>query len=203
MTRGLVVLDRDGTLIDFHPDPELGVVTPAFHPSHVRLLPGVLDALSLLSRAGFALAIASNQPGAAKGEIPRAAIEATMAALAARLEAAGVPLSAQEICLHHPTGGERGDPSLIGPCDCRKPAPGMLLSIARRVGVAPEHAWMVGDTSVDLAAARAAGMRAALVASTVRCELCPHKGAHFDGLTPDLRAPTLAEIAQQIVALRG
>ena len=65
MTRG-VVLDRDGTLIDFYRDPELGVVTPAFHPDHVRFLPGVIDGLSILRDAGYAFAIATNQPHAAK-----------------------------------------------------------------------------------------------------------------------------------------
>lgn len=199
--RGLVILDRDGTLIDFHRDPELGVVTPAFHPSQLRLLPGVVEALATLRGAGWLLALASNQPGAAKGELPAAAIEATMAALEARLAAEGVPLSGREVCLHHPSGGELGDRALVGPCACRKPAPGMLLALASRLGVEPRAAWMVGDTEVDVRAARAAGMRAALVSPTERCELCPHKQTRWAGLTPDLHAATLLEVAHRIVAL--
>ena len=42
MKRG-IILDRDGVLIDFVRDHERGIVTPAFHPDHVRLLPGVLN----------------------------------------------------------------------------------------------------------------------------------------------------------------
>lgn len=39
-----------------------------------------------------------------------------------------------------------------------KPAPGMLLAFAERVGVAPARVAMVGDSLHDLAAGRAAGM---------------------------------------------
>ena len=65
----LVVFDRDGTLVDFHRDAELGVVTPAFHPSQLRFQPGAFAALRLLAAAGHRIAIATNQPGAAKGEL--------------------------------------------------------------------------------------------------------------------------------------
>ena len=85
MSRPGVVLDRDGTLIDFVRDVELGVVTPAFHPDQLRVMPGVVEGLRALVDAGRVLAIATNQPGAAKGQITEAAIDRTMAALVARL----------------------------------------------------------------------------------------------------------------------
>lgn len=196
----LVIFDRDGTLIDFHRDAELGVVTPAFHPRLVRFLPGAIDGLRLLAAEGIVLGLASNQPGAAKGEIPREAIERTTAHVVDRLASAGAEIAATEVCLHHPTGGEGGDASLVTECECRKPKPGLLLAIAARLGVAPEEAWMVGDTTVDMAAGRAAGMRTALVAPTARCELCPNKDAPPLGALPDLHAPTLVEIAKAILS---
>ena len=52
-----VLLDRDGTLIDFHRDAELGAVVSAFHPDQLRLLPGVVAGLAALRDAGFTLAI--------------------------------------------------------------------------------------------------------------------------------------------------
>ena len=113
MTRA-IILDRDGTLIDFVRDTERGVVTPAFHPRQLRFLPGVLDGLRLLQDAGFALGIATNQPGAAKGELPREAIEHTNAALVDRLAAEGIAIGALRACLHHPEGGDGGEDGVVG-----------------------------------------------------------------------------------------
>lgn len=200
MSNKLVVVDRDGTLIDFHRDAELGVVTPAFHPAQLRPLPTAVDAVRRLTAAGYVVAVATNQPGAAKGELPRAAIESTNAALLALFRDAGAPLFDVRACLHHPTGGPGGDPSLIHACDCRKPQPGLLLALCRELGVDPADAWMLGDTRVDLEAGRAAGMRVGLISPTDRCELCPHH-AERDMPAPDLWAATLGEGVDRLLAL--
>ena len=73
-----VILDRDGTIVDVVRDAETGTISAAFHPSHLRLLPGVIGGLRALAGAGYALGIATNQPGAAKGQLPREAIERTL-----------------------------------------------------------------------------------------------------------------------------
>lgn len=202
-----MIFDRDGTLIDFHRDPELGVVTPAFHPAQLRPLPGAFEAVRRLRARGVRVAVATNQPGAAKGEIPRAAIERTNAGLCALFAEAGAPLDALRACLHHPTGGPGGDAALVATCDCRKPAPGLLLALARELGVAPEACWMVGDTRVDIAAGRAAGMRVCLVSPTDRCELCPHRtaegrtaGADAPAVAPDAWAARLDEAVDRLLA---
>lgn len=170
------LLDRDGTLIDFHRDAELGAVASAFHPSQIRLLPGVVEGLRALRQAGFVLGIATNQPGAAKGQIPRSAIEATNRALVRLLAEQGIEIAAVATCLHHPEGGPGGDASLVRACDCRKPAPGLLFELCRDLDVAPAHCWMLGDTAADVEAARRAGMRSGLLLDTRRCELCPLRG---------------------------
>jgi len=41
-----------------------------------------------------------------------------------------------------------------------KPAPNMILAALAETGVAPESAYMIGDTSFDMAMAKAAGVRA-------------------------------------------
>ncbi len=199
MTRRAVIVDRDGTLIDFVRDPELGVITPAFHPRHVRFLPEALDGLRVLRDAGFALAIATNQPQAAKGELPRDAILRTNEALAERLAAEGVPVLAVEVCLHHPTGGEGGEAELVRPCTCRKPGPGLLLALAARFDLDLAASVYVGDTPTDVRAARAAGTRAGLVMRPGRCELCPALADPFQGALPDVRGATLLEIARALV----
>ena len=171
------ILDRDGTLIDFHRDAELGAVVSAFHPDQIRLLPGVVEGLRALRDAGFVLAIATNQPGAAKGQVPRAAIERTNRALVDLLAAQGIPIASVATCPHHPEGGPGGDPALVRACACRKPAPGLLLGLCRELGLDPASSWMLGDGDADLGAARAAGMRRGDPdRHAPRCELCPPQG---------------------------
>lgn len=177
MRRRGVLLDRDGTLVDFHRDAELGAVVSAFHPAQLRLLPGVVEGLRALQDAGFVLAVATNQPGAAKGQIPREAIAATNQALVDRLAHQGIHIAAVATCLHHPEGGPGADPTLVRVCDCRKPAPGLLLDLCRDLDLDPAQCWMIGDAAVDVEAAHRAGMRAGLVLDTRRCELCPLKEA--------------------------
>ena len=83
--RKAVIVDRDKTLIDVVRDEEIGAISVAFHPAQLRLLPGVLDGLGRLRDAGYAIAVATNQPGPAKGQFSRAAVERTNAALVALL----------------------------------------------------------------------------------------------------------------------
>ncbi|WP_028913620.1 HAD family hydrolase [Pseudorhodobacter ferrugineus] len=76
-----------------------------------------------------------------------------------------------------------------------KPAPGMCLAFARQVGIDPARAVMVGDSTHDLIAGRAAGMRCvAVLTGIANAEaLAPHAdvvladigalGAWIDGLS--------------------
>lgn len=192
-----VILDRDGTLIDVVRDEETGSVSVAFHPDHLRLLPGVIDGLKALAGAGFGFALATNQPGPAKGQYSEAAVERTNRALAELLAAEGIELSVIEVCLHHPVGGPGGDPKWLGECGCRKPKPGLLLNAMARAGFDPARTWMVGDSASDVQAARAANVRAALVFATNRCEICPLRGG--PSVQPDLVASNFAELASAII----
>jgi phosphoglycolate phosphatase len=60
-----------------------------------------------------------------------------------------------------------------------KPAPGMLLAFARHVGLAPAQVLMVGDSTHDLIAGRAAGMATMAVLTGVATadDLAPYAGA--------------------------
>jgi D-glycero-D-manno-heptose 1,7-bisphosphate phosphatase len=196
-----IILDRDGTLIDFVRDEELGAVVSAFHPSHVRFYPGVVEGLRTLQDAGFVLSMATNQPGAAKGQVSRQAIKRTNDALVERLAEQGVRIEAVEVCLHHTEGGPGGDTSLVQRCSCRKPHPGMLLALVQKLGLDPARSWMIGDASVDVLAARGAGMQAGLIFDWGRCEMCPVKTG-FDEIPlirPDASAPRMDELAKQIL----
>lgn len=192
-----MILDRDGTLIDVVRDDETGTVSVAFHPNQLRLLPGVIEGLKLLAAAGYGFAIASNQPGPAKGQISRAAVERTNAALLELLHSEGIEIATVEVCMHHPDGGPGGDPTLVGKCDCRKPKPGLLLAAMEHARFDPARTWMIGDSSADVLAARAASVRGALVFATNRCEICPLRNG--PEVRPELVAPRFDEVAKAIL----
>jgi D-glycero-D-manno-heptose 1,7-bisphosphate phosphatase len=204
----LAILDRDGTIIDVVRDEETGAITVAFHPRQLRFLPGAIDGMLTLQGAGYVLALATNQPAPAKGQFSAEAVRQTNEALVGRLADRGVRISAVEACMHHPEGGEGGDPALAIVCDCRKPKPGMLRALLARLSVDRERSWMIGDGRGDLEAGRAAGLRTALVFAPNRCELCPLRprpddqgkdGAEGGGVVPDVHGPTLVEIAHGIL----
>ncbi len=191
------IIDRDATLIDVVRDEDSGAISVAFHPSQLKLLPGVLEGLCVLGDAGYVLCVASNQPAPAKGQFSAAAVERTNRALVELLEREGLAIAAFEVCMHHPEGGPGSDPALAVACDCRKPAPGLLLRAIQHAGLDPAQTWMIGDAPSDVQAARAAGVRAALVFPLNRCELCPLKGG--PSVSPDLVAARFDEIARAIV----
>jgi D-glycero-D-manno-heptose 1,7-bisphosphate phosphatase len=193
-----VILDRDGTLIDIVRDEETGAVSVAFHPNQLRLLPGVIEGLRALSAAGYGFALASNQPGPAKGQYSVAAVERTNRALLEILAQSGIEMATVEVCFHHPVGGPGGDPQWVADCSCRKPKPGLLLQAIEHAGFDPQRTWMIGDSAGDVQAARAANVRAALVFPMNRCEICPLRGG--PNVSPDLVAATFDDIARAILA---
>jgi D-glycero-D-manno-heptose 1,7-bisphosphate phosphatase len=194
----VAILDRDGTIVDVVRDEETGVISVAFHPSQLRFLAGAVDGMRALQDAGYVLAIATNQPAPAKGQFSAEAVRRTNDALLALLAAEGIRIAATETCMHHPEGGPGGDPSLVKSCECRKPKPGMLLSLAQRLDADVTASWMIGDSEGDLAAGRAASLRTGLVFAPNRCELCPLR-AGPGALRPDAHGSTLAELAAAIL----
>ena len=195
-----VIVDRDATLVDVVRDEDSGAISVAFHPSQLRLLPGVLEGLRALRDARFAICIATNQPAPAKGQFSAEAVARTNAALVEMLQREGIAVATLEVCMHHPEGGPGGDAALVKVCDCRKPAPGMLLSAIEHASLDPARTWMIGDAPGDVEAARRAGIRSALVFSLNRCELCPLKEG--PKLSPDLVASRFDQVVELILQQR-
>jgi histidinol-phosphate phosphatase family protein len=158
-----VLLDRDGTLVvdvPYNGDPE-----------RVEPVPGAAEALARLRAAGVPTAVVSNQSGIARGLVT----EAQVRAVNARVEALLGPLGPWTWCPHGPGDG----------CRCRKPAPGLILRAAARLGVDPARCVVIGDIGADVEAARAAGARSILVPSAVTRH---EEIAAADEVAPDLPA---------------
>ncbi|GAC1579640.1 MAG: D-glycero-beta-D-manno-heptose 1,7-bisphosphate 7-phosphatase [Candidatus Elarobacter sp.] len=170
MSRPAAFLDRDGTIIE-----DTGFVRD---PDAIRVLPTVVEALRLLAEHGYATVVVTNQSGVARGYFDESAVHAVNDALARALAGDGVALDAWYHCPHY---GED--------CDCRKPAPGMIVRAAADHDIDLTRSAVVGDRGSDIELAHGVGIPGVLV---------PGPQA-YRGPEPDFRAQTLLEAAQWIV----
>jgi D-glycero-D-manno-heptose 1,7-bisphosphate phosphatase len=120
-----------------------------------EFVPGAIEGMRRLQEAGYALVIVTNQSGLARGYYTEAQYQALTAALREELARQGVKLDGVYHCPHHPKGTV---PELSIDCDCRKPAPGMVLQAARELGLSLPDSLLIGDKPGDIEAARAAGV---------------------------------------------
>lgn len=142
----VVIVDRDGVV---NADSASYVKTPA----EWRALPGSLDAIAALTRAGTAVVVATNQSGVGRGLFSDATLGRIHARMTREIEARGGRLAGVYYCPHAPDAG----------CDCRKPRPGLLERIGRELGVELAGVPVIGDKAGDLEAAAAVGARGILV----------------------------------------
>lgn len=147
-----IFLDRDGTLVHPRHYPS--------RPQDLRLYDDIGPELRALRRMGFFLVVITNQSGLARGLFTVADLDRMHAHLRERLAAQGVWLDAIYYCPHHPDGVI---PELARRCDCRKPAPGMLLRAADELPLSLADSWLVGDILDDVDAGHRAGCRSVLV----------------------------------------
>ncbi len=142
----LIILDRDG-------------VINKDSANYIRSaeewipIPGSIKAIAKLSQAGYAIAIATNQSGLARGYFTENELQAMHEKLIGLVEAAGGKIAVIKYCPHHPEIN----------CSCRKPEPGMILSILKVLDKPASETWMVGDSLKDIQAGKAAGCKTALV----------------------------------------
>jgi D-glycero-D-manno-heptose 1,7-bisphosphate phosphatase len=174
-----VFLDKDGTLIENVPYN--------VDRSRIRLAPGAIDALLLLSGVGYELVLVSNQPGVALGRFPHGALLAVEDHLNDLFGACGFRLLACYWCPHHPEGT---NPDYALTCTCRKPMPGLLQAAAAEHGLDLRRSWLIGDILDDVEAGNRAGCRSILldVGSETEWEDGPMR-------IPDFTASDLLEAA--------
>jgi D-glycero-D-manno-heptose 1,7-bisphosphate phosphatase len=175
LSQPAIFLDRDGTLN----------VRPPEH-CYVRaveefvLLEGAMEGAALLAQSGYTLAVVSNQRGIARGLVDPAVLGEIEEIVQRELAAFGCHVTAFRYCRHDENDG----------CSCRKPAPGMLIELARELDLDLSRSWMIGDSENDVAAGRAAGCRTVRIGdggSTVS--------------SADLVVPSLFAAAERVVEL--
>ena len=146
--RPAVFLDRDGVLNE---DREY-----VHRVEDFIWVAGAKRAVKTLNDLGYFVFVITNQAGVARGLYGTADIERLHAWVNAELAKVGEHVDAFYYCPHHPTAG-------TGPytrvCDCRKPAPGMLLQAMGQWPVDRAASFLIGDKEIDMEAARQAGVK--------------------------------------------
>jgi D-glycero-D-manno-heptose 1,7-bisphosphate phosphatase len=148
-----VFLDRDGVLVE-----DTG---PLCSADRARVLPGCVEALARLKRAGAMLVVVSNQTAVARGLLSEREAESVQRGIERRLLDLGAPaLDAFYFCPHHPSATVA---RYRAPCACRKPGTGLLERARDELGVALADCFLVGDRSSDVRAGLSAGCTTVLV----------------------------------------
>jgi D,D-heptose 1,7-bisphosphate phosphatase len=149
--RPCAFLDRDGVI---------NVDTGHVHrPDEFRWMPGMPEAIRVLNDAGWLVVVITNQSGIGRGLYSEAEFEAFTAWIDAELAAVGAHVDATYHCPHHPAVARGG---FLRKCECRKPAPGMILRAIMEWRPDLERSFLLGDKTSDMVAAEAAGVRGVL-----------------------------------------
>jgi D-glycero-D-manno-heptose 1,7-bisphosphate phosphatase len=174
-----IFLDRDG-------------VINANRADHVtswaqfQFLPGALQALRLLTVWGYRIFVVTNQAAVGRGLMTATTLDAIHNQMTDVAALHGARITAVRACPHRPEAQ----------CACRKPQPGMLLSLAAEMAIDLPTTYFVGDALTDVIAGKAAGCRTILVRTGRGMEQLAHpEWAHYQ---PDHIAADLLEAVRLI-----
>lgn len=153
--RKAAFLDRDGVI-----NKDKGYV---HRWEDFEFMPGAIAGMRRLQQAGYVLVIVTNQSGIARGFYSEDQYLDLTRTLLNALTREGVKVDGVYHCPHYPKGSVQ---QFSIECNCRKPAPGMLIKAASELGLSLPDSILVGDKLSDIEAARAAGIgRAYLIYS--------------------------------------
>lgn len=176
----VIFLDRDGVINKYPGDKAYVTSLRKF-----KFLPGAKKAITLLSKAGFKIFVASNQAGVGRGVYSQRTLDQITAYMKEEVEKAGGHFDKVYCCTHRKDAG----------CSCRKPRAGMVKKAVREFGVNPKGAYFIGDTIRDINTAKNVGCKSILVFSG------KEKFKNMDEweVIPDLVFNNLLEAAEYLV----
>jgi len=142
----MVILDRDG-VINRDSDDYIKSI------DEWAPIPGSLEAISRLKKAGYLVTVASNQSGISRGLFSENDLQKIHHKLEEQLAMRGTKIDGIFYCPHGPRDN----------CICRKPKPGLLLQIAKQFDIKLSETPFVGDNIGDIKAAEMANAKPILV----------------------------------------
>ncbi len=142
----MVILDRDGVINQDSDD----YIKSA---DEWIPIPGSLEAICRLKKAGYLVTVASNQSGISRGLFSENDLQKIHQKMEQQLAMRGIKIDGIFYCPHGPNDN----------CICRKPKPGLLLQIAKAFDVKLSQTQFVGDNISDIKAAEMANAQPILV----------------------------------------
>lgn len=146
MSKKIIFVDRDGTLID---EPENKQVDSL---CKVKLKKNVISGLLMLKEAGYALVMISNQDGIGTSSFSKNDFERPQNYLIDIFQSQGIFFDAVLICPHFESDN----------CQCRKPRLGLVMSYLRGGQMNYEKSYVIGDRETDIKLAENIGIQAIL-----------------------------------------
>ena len=153
--RKVLFLDRDGVINIDH-----GYL---YKPEQFEFIDGVFEGCRQFQQAGFDIAIITNQSGIGRGYYTESDFAKLTQWMVAEFNNQHINILDVKYCPHHP---EKANPKYLKVCECRKPAPGMLLEVINQHQVDPKMSIMVGDKPSDMQAAINAGIATKYLVTT-------------------------------------
>ena len=180
--RNVVYLDRDGTINHDTADYIKS-------RSEFKFIPGSIEAVRLLTISGFTSIVITNQSALARKFISPAELGQIHAMMEDAIVAGGGKITDIFFCPHMPDDG----------CECRKPAPGLLLQAQHKYNIDLSTSIMVGDSAKDIECARNAGCGKAVLVRTGKYDEAEHI-LKTKQIVADYTANNLYDAAKWILA---
>lgn len=141
MSRRALFLDRDGVInIDY------GYVCK---PEEFEFVEGIFELVAHAKRIDYLVVIVTNQAGIGRGYYSETEFHALTEWMKAQFIENGGLIDAVYFCPCHP---EHGIGKYRRECNCRKPAPGMLLQAQCDLDIDMASSIFIGDKPSDMAA---------------------------------------------------
>jgi D-glycero-D-manno-heptose 1,7-bisphosphate phosphatase len=154
-----------------------------------EFLPGSLDAMAALTRAGYALIVITNQSIIGRGMVPPAVLEDMFRRMCGEIEGAGGRILDIYFCPHRPDEN----------CDCRKPEPGMIFQAKSAHGIHLPRTVMIGDNIKDVLCGQNAGCGATILVRS-GCGRQAEKELASKQVSPTLVVDDLSAAADMILS---
>lgn len=141
-----IILDRDG-VINIESSEYIK------SPDEWIPIPGSLEAIAQLNRAGYRVVVATNQSGVARGYYDIETLDKIHEKMLHQLAQVGGHIEEVFFCPHHPDEL----------CGCRKPRTGLIEQIHAKYSIQLHDTFFIGDSHVDMQAAQTMGCKPLLV----------------------------------------
>jgi D-glycero-D-manno-heptose 1,7-bisphosphate phosphatase len=189
-----VFLDRDGTI-----NEEVGYLDSL---DKLKIIPTAYEAIKLINVSGMKAVVISNQAGVAREFFTEEFVTILNRTIQSDLNKKGARIDKFYYCPHHPTEGKG---IYRQACNCRKPAPGMLLQAAEELCIDLPHSYFVGDRFIDMETAKKVGAKGVLVKTGYGEDLLQNDGPDTatPENTPDFIVADILEAVQWILKDRN